>query len=622
MNSDVDNYKGHGDRCCGSFPCNCSCPEECEYYHNLGCDVSVHTYYSYSTEHEEQYDDKSICSGTEVSDLSDDGYDCNDFDDSCCSGTDVSDLSNDDFDGSCCSGYSGIGLDNYIITKYDFEIEKNKANIKLSQEIIKRNAELHDNFIKDIDIGGLADNILLKKFPEVAKKWYYLKNGDVKPWEVAGGSKKHAWWLCDKYCEIGGCLHAYPASIDNTSTGYGCPFCFGTSTFCVHDSLEYLYPAVAKLFHPTKNSPLTASTILSTSHKNLWWLCPDVFDCGCLHEFQSIVKTLVRYISVNGYKGCPFCSNHKHCIHSSFGGQYPELAKEWHTEKNGNLTPFMVAPKGHDNVWWKCFNIQKCNCSHDYQTRVQDRTQQNSGCQLCSGSIVCIHTSLASTHPEVCKSWIVSKNSIKPTDVLYGSGKIIWWICENNHEFQMTVRNKVIGFMCYECKTTTEKQLFDFLKIKYNVGLHPKFEWCKNLETNRHLPFDFEITQFNLIIELDGIQHFKNHTYFKTTVDEQLENDILKTKRANKNGYTVIRLTQMNVYSNKNDWKNKLVKLIKKYDTPSVIYIDDGDIYDQHKKQFTEYVDEEIDEKPKKVVKKVAKKESNVKPKKVSKNKK
>ena len=38
----------------------------------------------------------------------------------------------------------------------------------------------------------------------------------------------------------------------------------------------------------------------------------------------------------------------------SFGGQYPELAKEWDVIKNGSITPYMVAPKSNDPYHWIC----------------------------------------------------------------------------------------------------------------------------------------------------------------------------------------------------------------------------------------------------------------------------
>ncbi|MDP6459152.1 MAG: zinc-ribbon domain-containing protein [Candidatus Bathyarchaeota archaeon] len=34
--------------------------------------------------------------------------------------------------------------------------------------------------------------------------------------------------------------------------------------------------------------------------------------------------------------------------------KYPELSKEWHSTRNGDLTPERVTPKRGKKVWWKC----------------------------------------------------------------------------------------------------------------------------------------------------------------------------------------------------------------------------------------------------------------------------
>jgi hypothetical protein len=32
----------------------------------------------------------------------------------------------------------------------------------------------------------------------------------------------------------------------------------------------------------------------------------------------------------------------------------PELAKQWHPDKNGDLTPDDVLPGSNKKVWWRC----------------------------------------------------------------------------------------------------------------------------------------------------------------------------------------------------------------------------------------------------------------------------
>ena len=59
---------------------------------------------------------------------------------------------------------------------------------------------------------------------------------------------------------------------------------------------------------------------------------------------------------------------------------HPELAKEWHPTKNGDLKPTDVAPKSGQKVWWKCLK----NPEHEWQVRIADRAS-GSGCPECYG---------------------------------------------------------------------------------------------------------------------------------------------------------------------------------------------------------------------------------------------
>ena len=95
---------------------------------------------------------------------------------------------------------------------------------------------------------------------------------------------------------------------------------------------------------------------------------------------------------------------------------------------------------------------------------------------------------------------------------------------------------------------------YDSLKRQYKVN------WCKNI---KHLPFDFVIEERKIIIELDGKQHFEQIGNWPSP-EETRKNDIFKMKCANKNGFSVIRILQKDVYNNKYHWLNELVNNIEK----------------------------------------------------------
>lgn len=95
------------------------------------------------------------------------------------------------------------------------------------------------------------------------------------------------------------------------------------------------------------------------------------------------------------------------------------------------------------------------------------------------------------------------------------------------------------------------------------------------------------IVEYNLIIELDGNQHFNQVSNWKSCEEVQ-NNDVYKMKKACENNYSMIRILQMDVYLNKHDWENRLKKSIVKYKKPNIIYICDNNEYDVQKTKFKE----------------------------------
>ena len=100
----------------------------------------------------------------------------------------------------------------------------------------------------------------------------------------------------------------------------------------------------------------------------------------------------------------------------------PDLAAEWHPHRNGNLTPEMFSKSSSEKVWWKCAS------GHEWQAVISSRYKGNN-CPFCSGKKLLVgYNDLATKNPELAKEWHPTKNGdLKPTDVVYGSGKKVWW---------------------------------------------------------------------------------------------------------------------------------------------------------------------------------------------------
>ena len=120
----------------------------------------------------------------------------------------------------------------------------------------------------------------------------------------------------------------------------------------------------------------------------------------------------------------------------------PEIAKEWHPTKNGDLKPSDMHNASSRNVWWKCPN------GHDYQKTIDKRTLRGQKCPICRR----IEHSLASVHPETLEYWDFEKNgSLDPNEIAFGSEKKVWWKCPNGHSYLQRVQSKSAGAGCPIC---------------------------------------------------------------------------------------------------------------------------------------------------------------------------
>ena len=147
-------------------------------------------------------------------------------------------------------------------------------------------------------------------------------------------------------------------------------------------------------------------------------------------------------------------------------------------------------------------------------------------------------------------------------------------------------------FGCPLCHNKTEGILYTFLKTIYpDIEIQYKPVWCKKKSL---CPYDFYIPSLNLIIELDGPQHFRDISNWGS-YKEQVENDIFKMKCANQNGRSVIRLLQEDVLYNRTDWKKDLVDLIdliKDASSLMNIFLSANDEYSLHKETLAKNIDD------------------------------
>jgi hypothetical protein len=103
--------------------------------------------------------------------------------------------------------------------------------------------------------------------PELAAEWNYVRNAPLLPSELVAGTRKSIWWLCSRG-------HEWRASGSNRLFfASSCPICSNKQVLQGFNDLAHTSPDLAKEWHPHLNGDLTASDVVATTHKKVWWRC-------------------------------------------------------------------------------------------------------------------------------------------------------------------------------------------------------------------------------------------------------------------------------------------------------------------------------------------------------------
>jgi len=144
------------------------------------------------------------------------------------------------------------------------------------------------------------------------------------------------------------------------------------------------------------------------------------------------------------------------------------------------------------------------------------------------------------------------------------SSYLAWFICNVcDDEFETQVTNVASGTWCPNCKNKTEAKLLTWLKDKCDdVIPQATFDWAICKATNSNYVYDFYLPRVNIIIELDGDQHFRQVLNWKSPESTQ-QRDVDKMLLALQNGAHFIRIYQDDVYHDRENWENQLWHLIR-----------------------------------------------------------
>ena len=125
------------------------------------------------------------------------------------------------------------------------------------------------------------------------------------------------------------------------------------------------------------------------------------------------------------------------------------LMTEWDWAKNKGLDPQVITWKSDKKAWWHC-----SVCGHSWEAAIKNRSNGR-GCPKCARikqaatfnqSRIHSNGSLATENPNLAQRWHPTKNGeLTPYDVTSKSGKRVWWLCEQGHEWEAGINNISFG---------------------------------------------------------------------------------------------------------------------------------------------------------------------------------
>ena len=404
---------------------------------------------------------------------------------------------------------------------------------------------------------------------------YWSDKNIKKPRDVRNFSHSKYWFDCE-------CGHNFESVLSSITKGGWCGFCCNPPKKLCNNDCEKCYKKSfasheKSIFWSSKNGNIKPREVFLFSNKDY------LFDClECGHEFTIEISKISERS-----QWCSYCSHQKlcekndcnMCLKNSFASH--EKSIFW-SSKNGNIKPRDVF-KGSDKQKY----IFDCECGHEFETTLNSITS-GCWCHYCSHSKLCekndckkcFEKSFASHEKSIF--WSSKNGNIKPRDVFKNTRDNYIFDCKFGHEFECALYSiSGNGSWCPSCKNKTEVKLFEKIQISYaSIRRQFKQKWCKNIT---YLPFDFYILEYKIIIELDGLQHFKQVSNWKSP-EEHFERDKYKEKCANDNGYSTIRIIQEDVWNDKYDWCKELcetIEIIKSRNEVVNIYLCKNGEYDK-----------------------------------------
>lgn len=448
---------------------------------------------------------------------------------------------------------------------------------------------------KSVGSSKLGDNEKYKNLT-IGFQWV-IEGNEISQWEVVPQSELEAVFVCRNPI----CGHQVKKPIYEAFKN-GCGYCTGRILCPVEDNCEQCWSKSVGASHlgsTRSDLSLGLEWDVHANEQSEWetpigTILEMYFRCRSINCGHLVRKPVCDAMIT----GCGYCNTNLFCKES-------ENCDTCRKKSAGNteLSPFSknstglewVISKNNISMWEVSQNSNTTRvficrvCKHLSKKAVY--TTLTCGCGYCRNVLICKE----SENCEICRKksigslnlhvfWDEYRNEQSKWETLPGTNRKCFWLCDKNHSWKTEVLNVcILGTGCPFCKNKTEAKLYSWLQeIKPEIMGQFKPDWARDPNTLWLRSYDFCLEEFKLLIELDGGHRWKQRSDIPKSPEEVCRKDMIKQRLAREHGYTLIRIPQMDVWTDETDWKSDLKKLFFLRRKPRLIFLATDRRYKSH----------------------------------------
>jgi len=419
--------------------------------------------------------------------------------------------------------------------------------------------------------------------------------------KISVGSAKSIQMKCTKSLESD---HIFDTTAHTLSKGSGCPFpcCNRSPKLCSNIACKICFKVSLLCELEEKGLEIedmaTARMISRNSSKKQTFICRKSSHLGVPHTWDTIPNSLGGC----PYYGCqtnfPLLCGQQDCIACYDHSLFKVLLEKNITVEKVEQTR-RIAKYSKKRIIFSCNNQCHQGYVHKWETTVSKLSScPFPGCTTAPNQLCTLADCPSCHHKRLITAlknrndilWISGdKNRLK---IFRGSTEILDWQCTANqsHIWSSSAHNTIgNSYGCPNCRNKTEGLVYQAIRELFTCSRQVTLPGCRS---QRSLRFDIGINSLALLIEVDGMHHFKDISYWNSQCNDIQTRDCWKMRYALDAGYSIIRICCESLRLGRIKFDLDILPLLKKSEKPTITYIASSrNTYDSHKKQMTNDVE-------------------------------